>query len=259
MQKSVLDRNEIKDRACRRTGRACAKRQQFSVCAAIALSFLLLTVATACGEDPTPVPEATPHPTATPTPVTLAELRISEESTVGQLVALLSASERMCIEERFGAESFAAMQEVPLAIVPDGAGQIPLDCLTTENAIDTGMALLDWEAGGLSDSSRICVRDVVSESPFVLGIGEPPAVPAAAFGRALQMQLCLTDDEAAALSTGGEDDLPSPSMLRCIERVLGGPAEIGAILNVDPTDEVAAEDAAFRLLSAALACEDEAG
>ncbi len=222
---------------------------------------LLLAAAAACADDPTPAPEPTaaPLPTPTPTPVTLAELRITDGTTVGELVGLLSDSERTCIEERFGAGALAAMQEVPLASVPEGAGQIPLDCLADENAVDLGVAFLDWEAGGLSDSSRGCVRGVASESPFLLGIGEEPEVPAAVFGRALQMQMCLTDEEAAALATGGEDDLPPPSVLRCMERVLGGPEEVAVLLDVDPTDEAAAEDAAFRLLAAALTCEEEEG
>ena len=87
--------------------------------------------------------------------------------------------------------------------------------------------------------------------PSVLGIGEPPANPASAKGAALQMLLCLSDEEAAALNGVEDAELPPPSAIRCMNEKLGDSDALVAIFSGEQVDD----DVAFSLFTSALACE----
>ena len=213
----------------------------------------------ACGSEPTPTP--TPRPTATPAPtptptaapvsVPIKDLDITGATTVGEIIDALSDPEIDCVRDTIGAGTLDAMRGVALAEVPSGTADFPLDCLTLDNAVDLGIAFMSTEAGGLSAETRECVRGIALESPHVLGIGDPPAVPAVAMSGILQSHLCLRDEEAAALSVDRDVDLPPPSAVRCMETHLGGPESMVAVFSAAEPDT----SDAFNLLSAAIACD----
>ena len=218
--------------------------------AAFTLILLVLAVfAAACSEPeptPTPTPRPTPTPTATatPTPIpptptptpepapdtmmpkpeagSVEDLVITESTTVGDIMAVLSADEVSCLRDAIGAGIFDTIQGVAIATAPPGTMEaLPFECLAPENAIGISIAMMSAEAGGLSAETRSCISALAMENPSVLGIGEPPEDPAALFGTAIQMQLCLTDEEAAAFAANSGGELPPPSVMRCVEEELG--------------------------------------
>ena len=225
--------------------------------AAVLALVATVAFASACSSDPTPSATATSTPTPTPTPtavpvsVPIEDLDITGSTTVGEIIGALSDTESDCVRYTMGAGTLDAILGVALAGVPPGAADFPLDCLTQDNAVHIGIAFMALEAGGLSAETRECVRGIALESPHVLGIGDPPADAASAMIGILQGHLCLSDEEAAALSVGRDVDLPPPSALRCMERHLGGPESMVAVFSAAEPDT----SDAFNLLSAAMACD----
>lgn len=185
----------------------------------------------ACGETatPTPVPTAeltptaipvstpTPEPTATavPTPAPdIMSLSDVDDSTTGaELIAALSDSEAECLRSTIGDEGYEALQTLTLSQSPLGFDTFPLHCLEQSNAIDLSVAMMSLQAGGLSDDSQACIKDIFAE----LGVPGENMTETDSLRSFISMQLCLTDEEAQALdASGGEDTLPLPSQLRCI-------------------------------------------
>ncbi|MDD9994356.1 MAG: hypothetical protein OXS35_01215 [Dehalococcoidia bacterium] len=138
-------------------------------------------------------------------------------------MAYLSPAERGCIRDAIGAEIFDSIQQFPLGSVPGGVENLPLQCLSPENLIGMNIAFMSAAAGGLSTETRTCIRAVAREYPLAIGIGEPgPDTDFADVMRgAFQVNLCMTDEEAAALMGGDASDLPPPSVSRCIQERLG--------------------------------------
>ena len=173
----------------------------------------------ACGESatPTPVPTATPVPTVTPVPTpTLAMMSLSDidETTTGaELIASLSEGEAACLRAAIGDASYEALQDLALSESAMGFDTFPLQCLEPDNAIDLSVAMMSLQAGGLSDDSRACIKDVFAE----LGVPSETMSEIDSLRSFITMQLCLTDEEAQALDTsGGEDPPPLLSQLRCV-------------------------------------------
>ncbi|MCY4581954.1 MAG: hypothetical protein OXE50_04025 [Chloroflexi bacterium] len=225
--------------------------------AAVTLMLLMLAAfAAACSDPeptatPTPRPTPTPTPTATPTPAptptptptpepapmeeptpdammpkpeagSVDDLVITDSTTVGDLMAVLSETEVLCLRDAVGAATLDAVQNLPLADAPPGAlGALPFECLSQENAIGISIAMMSADAGGLSEETRGCISALATENPSVLGIGGPPEDPAELFGTAIQMQLCMTDEEAARFAADSGAAMPPPSVMRCIEEQLG--------------------------------------
>ena len=201
---------------------------------------------------PTPVP---PTPTATPFPQaegSIDDLEITGATRVGDLMAYLSPAELGCVRDAIGGEVFDSIQAFPLGSVPGGVGNLPLQCLSPENVIGLNIAFMSAEAGGLSTETRTCIRGVAEENPLAIGIGEPgPDTDFADVMRgAFQINLCLTDEEAAALMGGDTSDLPPPSVSRCIEERLGS---IEALLAFFTGQEPDPEEI-FELFAAAAEC-----
>ncbi len=201
---------------------------------------------------PTPVPP-TPTPTPFPEPVgSIDELEITGATRVGDLMAYLSPEEIGCVRGAIGPEIFDSIQEFPLGSVPGGVDNLPLQCLSPDNVIGLQIAFMSAAVGGLSTETRTCMRAVARENPLALGIGEPgPDTDFADVMRgAFQINLCMTDEEAAAFAGAEAPDLPPPSVSRCLEERLGGIDTLLALFTGQEPDL----DAMLALFAAAAEC-----
>ena len=177
---------------------------------------------TATPVPPTPDPTATPvpptpDPTATPVPPTPAMMSLSDidETTTGaELIASLSEGEADCLRAAIGDASYEAMQDLTLSESAMGFDTFPLQCLEPGNAIDLSVAMISLQAGGLSDDSQACIKDVFAD----LGVPGEGMSMTDSMRSFITMQLCLTDEEAQAMSgpVPEEDAFPLPSQLRCV-------------------------------------------
>ena len=247
---------------------------------------LFAAFAAACSDPeptatPTPRPTPTPVPTATPTPLpptptpapptatpesapdtmmpkpdagSIEDLVITDSTTVGDLMAVLSEGEISCIRDIFGAGAFDAVQGMPLAGLPTGSADFPVHCLAPENAIGISVAMMGAAAGGFSAETRECITALAMEDPSVLGIGEPPENPAALFGAAIRMQLCLTEEEAAALAESSGGEMIDPAAAQCLLEQLGGEEGFMNLLSGEPD-----ESAILGIFAAAAECEIQLG
>ena len=225
---------------------------------------------------PTPAPTATPAPapTATPAPsrpratpaatptsvplpprvaISIDELEITDETTLSHVIAALSDDEVLCMRDHIGLGAFDVVLDIPLSALPPEIGELPVECLSEENAIGLGVAYLSRDAGGLDTETRSCVKDIVTQTPAVLDVGEPPENPIEIAAGLFGIQLCLTDEEAESLALGGEDELPPPSALRCLAEQMGGLEALLAALSQAEEDP----SVILGLMVAAQACEPE--
>ena len=153
------------------------------------------------------------RPVPTPTPAMMSLSDIDETTTGAELIASLSEGEADCLRAAIGDASYEAMQDLTLSESAMGFDTFPLQCLEPDNAIDLSVAMMSLQAGGLSNDSQSCIKDVFAE----LGVPGETMSETDSLRSFIIMQLCLTDEEAQALDTsGGEDPLPLPSQLRCV-------------------------------------------
>ena len=228
--------------------------------AAVTLILLMLAAFAAACSDPTPTPTATPRPTPTPTPTatptpvpptptptpapestpdammpkpeagSVEDLVITESTTVGDLMAVLSESEVSCLRDTVGETTLGAVMNLPLSSAPPGAmDALPSECLAPENAIGISIAMMSAAAGGLSAETRSCISALAMENPSVLGIGGPPEDPAELFSTAIQIQLCMSDEEAIRFAGESGEQMPPPSVMRCMEEQLGSIEDLLAL------------------------------
>ena len=187
---------------------------------AIAALMTGILVLAACGEDSTPTPAASPSPvatlapTATPIPPMTSLIDIDTDATGADLVSAISAEEAECLRTAMGDQAYEAIQDLPLSTSGMGFDTFPLQCLSPSNATDLSVAMISLQAGGLSDESRACVKDVFTG----LGVPSEAMSMADSMRSFITMQLCLTDEEAQAMSgpVPAEDAFPLPSQLRCV-------------------------------------------
>ena len=161
---------------------------------------------------PTPDPTATPVPTPTPAMMSLSD--INETTTGAELIASLSEGEADCLRAAIGDASYEAMQDLTLSESAMGFDTFPQQCLEPGNAIDLSVAMMSLQAGGLSDDSQACIKDVFAD----LGVPGEGMSMTDSMRSFITMQLCLTDEEAQAMSgpVPEEDAFPLPSQLRCV-------------------------------------------
>ena len=206
----------------------------------VALVAGALAFAACGGEDPTPTPEptATPEPTSTPvpTPTPMPEptatpepepepepdadssmmsiTDIDENSTVGDLIGALSEEETACITAAFGEVILESMKDQPLAAVAASFELFPIQCLSEENAISAIVTMQSLQAGGFSDESISCLVETYGEH----GVPSPTADQVQAMRSLFYGHMCLTDEEALALTgdVPAGEALPLPSQLRCV-------------------------------------------
>ena len=139
---------------------------------------------------------------------------IDETTTGAELIASLSDDEAACLRAAIGDASYEAMQDLALSESAMGFDTFPLQCLEQDNAIDLSVAMMSLQAGGLSDGSQACIKDVFAE----LGVPSESMSMTDSMRSFITMQLCLTDEEAQAMSgpVPEEDAFPLPSQLRCV-------------------------------------------
>ena len=139
---------------------------------------------------------------------------IDETTTGAELIASLSEGEADCLRAAIGDASYEAMQDLTLSESAMGFDTFPLQCLEPGNAIDLSVAMMSLQAGGLSDDSRACIKDVFED----LGVPGEGMSMTDSMRSFITMQLCLTDEEAQAMSgpVPEEDAFPLPSQLRCV-------------------------------------------
>ena len=176
---------------------------------------------------------------------------ITDSTTVRDIMATLSEEEVDCVRGAVGASTFDAIQDVPLSNVSSGIAGFPLECLTPGNAIGISVVFMSVEAGGLSAETRDCIRDVATENPNALRADELTADTADDLIAAIQVHLCLSDEEYAAMASGTDAELPPPSVLQCLVEQLGGLETLAESLSAEADD-----DMALVLFSAAMDCEE---
>ena len=139
---------------------------------------------------------------------------IDETTTGAELITSLSEGEADCLRAAIGDASYEAMQDLTLSESAMGFDTFPLQCLEPGNAIDLSVAMMSLQAGGLSDDSRACIKDVFAD----LGVPGEGMSMTDSMRSFITMQLCLTDEEAQAMSgpVPEEDAFPLPSQLRCV-------------------------------------------
>ena len=244
-------------------------------CAAAVVLLLALAIA-ACGPEPTPTPtptatpSPTPTPTATPTPLPPTptptpaplpkvdpgepgEFTITESTTGADVMALLSESEIACVGAEIDPEAAQALLGAPLVENLDLLDAFPIECLATEKAVILSIALLDAQAGGLTDETKACLGALYAEHPAMLSPEAQNSPEAAAFG--IEYILCLTDEEADAITgpADGEAMPFKPSDLRCVMEQTGGVEALAPLMggdSEDPPDPAAL----FALMAAFGAC-----
>ena len=121
---------------------------------------------------------------------------IDETTTGAELIASLSEGEADCLRAAIGDASYEAMQDLTLSESAMGFDTFPLQCLEPDNAIDLSVAMMSLQAGGLSDDSQACIKDVFAD----LGVPDEAMSMADSMRSFITMQLCLTDEEAQAMS-----------------------------------------------------------
>ena len=204
-------------------------RLLLTLCAAV-LGLLLFA---ACSAEPTPTPTPTATPTPTPTPVPTATptpepapaapAEITLFSPVSAVLGMLSEQEQTCIGGKVGQAAYQGMLDQPLASVVTVPGQLDmiLDCMEPANAAELAIIGIGAVAGGFADESAMCLRALYTTagvSNFPLSGSEDPQE----ILLGLRFSLCLTDEEAQALSqsTGTPMQFP-PSALRCVDEQIG--------------------------------------
>lgn len=198
-----------------------------------------------------PAPTTIPVPVRTPIPID--ELEITEDTTFRHVITALSDDEVSCVQDMVGAEAFNVVLDVPLSLLPEDVGQIPPGCLSDENAIGMSVAFLSREAGRLDAETRSCLREAVARTPSALGLGEQPDDQMETIIGTLTMQMCLSDEVAAALAMGGDNEIPPPSALRCLASQLGGTEALLVALAEGQEDP----NAILELMLAAYTCEPD--
>ena len=88
---------------------------------------------------------------------------IDETTTGAELIASLSDDEAACLRAAIGDASYEAMQDLALSESAMGFDTFPLQCLEPDNAIDLSVAMMSLQAGGLSNDSRACIKDVFAD------------------------------------------------------------------------------------------------
>ena len=142
---------------------------------------------------------------------------IDATTTVGELMGALSEGEIGCLRTTLGDAVLQAVQDQPLAEIAPDIGAFPLNCLEEDSVIEMTVAFMFLQVEGVSADTKNCVADAYREH----GVPGPAMSETDSMRSFLYAQLCLTDEEAQALSgaVSAENALPLPSQLRCVSEI----------------------------------------
>ena len=153
---------------------------------------------------------------------------------------MFSEGEQSCISGQVGEATYQGMLSQPLAAVIGVPGQLDmvLDCVAPEKAAELTIIGIGAVAGGFTDESAMCLRTLYATSGvsnIALGGSEDPQEILLGF----RFFLCLTDEEAQALSQSTGTPVPfPPSALRCVDEQIGLeqflPAMAGNLTHLPP-------------------------
>ena len=152
-----------------------------------------------------PVPTATTAaPVSNQSMMTLEELVITEATTGGQLMSLLSEQEASCIQTSVGESMYQLIQVAPVVMMAAGdiSQTAPLfNCLAEENVVYLAVAFLDLQAGGWEEESRKCITEVGLAHPdsvyvrLGLHLSPDPVDPSLTLDHNVQIYECLSLEE----------------------------------------------------------------
>ena len=205
----------------------------------------------------TPAPTVTPQPTASPSPSPAAKPRPaatpepSGEDTEkagasggivplslgdpNQLMTQVSAEELGCLLEGADLARLVELQEDPSLATPEEAGKA-IACLGDESALRAFLTELIGLTGPLSEDTSDClragfgafdVRSVMLARQVAAGRQEYRVGSASAFMLTLS---CLNEEEWGLYVSPAIMDQDDWVRLQCVVETLGGPAELGAVL-----------------------------
>lgn len=164
-----------------------------------------------------PEPTAMPEPTNTPVPpptqamMSMEELVITETTTGGDLMGMLSEQEASCVQAGVGDALYQLIVATPIMMMAGGdiSQTAPLfNCLEQDNVVYLAVAFLDLQAGGWSPESRSCINEVGLTHPDAvyvrlgLHLGDGPIDPAATMDYNIGIFDCLTNEEKKQFTVG---------------------------------------------------------
>ncbi len=170
----------------------------------LASAALALALTAACASNPTPTPTPSPTPTPAPEPT----LSIDADTVWRDVAGALTPAEISCVHGELGSDAYDALLNEPVLAGGPYLASLPVGCLEQETAIDFIVALLNAQVGGLSADSETCLRGTFATVDIsqLAGLAGAPTGDAndigAAIGGAVGLAFCLTDEEAAMVSTG---------------------------------------------------------
>ncbi len=164
---------------------------------------------------PEPTAMAEPEPTDEPAPpqamMSLEDFVITQSTTGGELMALLSEQEASCVQTGVGDALYQLILGTPITLMAAGdiSQTAPLfNCLEQDNVIYLAVAFLDLQAGGWSPESRSCITEVGLTHPDAvyvrlgLHLGDDPIDPATTMDYNIGIFDCLSNDEKRQFTVG---------------------------------------------------------
>ena len=136
----------------------------------------------------------------------MADFVIDAATTGQDLMDRLSADETSCIKGAVGDAIYEFLLAAPLAAAgSDPAAAAPLfACLTDENVVLLGAAIIDAQMGGRTAETRQCIVELVLEHPEVVFVRLGLEWPGSTAGHGTEVHSyleeyygCLTDEEKA--------------------------------------------------------------
>lgn len=170
---------------------------------------------------PVPTPTQAPEPTATAVPTeepaptqpgqSLEAFVITEATTGGDLMGVLSEQEISCVKAGLGEAFYQLILVTPIMLMAGGdiSQSAPLfNCLEEENVIHLAVAFLDLQAGGWEPESRACITEIAFTHPHAvyvrlgLQLGDDPIDPAETLDYNIGIFDCLSNAEKKEFTVG---------------------------------------------------------
>ncbi len=122
---------------------------------------------------------------------------MAKANTVGDIVPLLPESDAECLRQAI--EDYEAFLDTKFSANDDSfPAEVAAGCLSNESLVLLFIGELESEAGGLSDQTVVCIREILGAVDLA-GLAAT-ADSDAGLGAAIGLLLCLTEDEAERVS-----------------------------------------------------------